>query len=411
MLDFQRLAGTSNQFKFFRFQWHDRELPCNIYIVNSSPLRAMKRGLASLGILLVFVAIILFWSAFAGGSVGGYVITDGNAYANFVAMAFVVVFLPLGSGIAFYGMTTHGDLATGRGAQGGYGGGSSSAAKAAFGVAVIAILIGAAMYVSFSSTLGTQSGQISSLSSELSSLSGKPPAASVNVAPGVIAFRVDWSNLDPTTQDRFNPTVITVVQGSVVQILFEHNDTDAHTFTMYTPATPYGFQINATLVGMRNFLNSQIFGSSCVGGSYQQDTSGLSANGVSTAYCVSGSSLLSPTFLQSHAAANFRIALNPNPASPFTPTNKSGNPTTILLPVDNQVHYGSTTLGRIANASGTAEVYGIGAFQAITPGVYEFFCDYHVSNGMFGYLVVLPNAYCTTNAAACGITNSTSTST
>jgi len=126
-------------------------------------------------------------------------------------------------------------------------------------------------------------------------------------------------------------------------------------------------------------------------------------------YCVSGSSLLSPAVLSSHAATFFRIAVNPNPASPLTPTNSSGNPTTILLAVDDHVHIGAGTIGRIANASGTAEVYGIGAFQASTPGVFEFFCDYHVSNGMFGYLVVIPNAYCTANAAACGITSTTST--
>jgi plastocyanin len=370
----------------------------------------MKRGLASLGLMLVLAAVLLFWSIFSGGSLGGLVITDGNAPANFIAMAFVVVFLPLGSGLAFYGMTTRGNLMAEGGAREGYGGGSSAAGKVAVVIAVIAILIGAGVYVAFSSTMDAQSNQISSLSSELTSLAGKPPAASVNVAPGVIALRVDWSNTDPTTQDRYNPAVITVVQGSIVQILFEHNDTDAHTFTMYAPQSKYGFQINATLAGMRDFLDSHIYPSSCPNGSYQQDTSGLTANGVSTVYCVSGSSLLSLAFLQSHAAANFRIAVNPNPAAPLTPTNKSGNPTTILLQVDNNVHYGSGTLGRIANANGTAEVFGIGAFQANSTGVFEFFCDYHVSNGMFGYIVVLPNAYCTSNAAACGITNSTSTS-
>ncbi|MDA4124456.1 MAG: hypothetical protein OK438_03290 [Thaumarchaeota archaeon] len=369
----------------------------------------MKGGLASLGILLVLAAVLLFWSTFSGGSLGGLVITDGNGAANFVAMAFVVVFLPLGSGLAFYGLTTRGNLMAEGGATESYGGGSSTTGKVAVVIAVIAILIGAGMYVAFSSSLSNQSNQISSLSSQLTSLAGKPPTASVNVAPGVIAVRVDWSNLDPTTQDRFNPSVITVVQGSVVQILFEHNDTDAHTFTMYAPQSTYGFQINATLAGMRDFLDSHIYPASCTNGSYQQDTTGLTANGVSTVFCISGSSLLSIAELKSHAASNFRIAVNPNPALPLTPTNQSGNPTAILLPVDNLVHYGSGTLGRIANASGTAEVFGIGAFQANTPGVFEFFCDYHVSNGMFGYIVVLPNAYCTTNVAACGVTNSTST--
>jgi len=74
----------------------------------------MKRGLAALGVLLVFAAVLLFWSTFSGGSLGGVVLTDGNASANFVAIAFVVIFLPLGSGLAFYGMTTRGNLAEGR---------------------------------------------------------------------------------------------------------------------------------------------------------------------------------------------------------------------------------------------------------------------------------------------------------
>jgi len=290
------------------------------------------------------------------------------------------------------------------------GGGSSTAGKVAVVIAVIAILIGAGMYVAFSSTISSQSNEISSLNSEISSLASAPPAASVNVPPGVVAFRVDWSNTDPTSQDRFFPNVITVVQGSIVQILFIHNDTDAHTFTMYSSQTPYGFQINGTIVGTRNFLTSVLFSASCLNGTYTQDTTGLTANGVSTVYCVSGSSLLSSTFLASHAATNFRIAINPKPAEPLTPTNKSGNPTTVLLPVDDKVHTGAGTVGVIASGKGTAEVYGIGAFQATTPGIFEFFCDYHVSNGMFGYLVVLPNAYCTTNAAACGVTSSSAAS-
>ena len=53
--------------------------------------------------------------------------------------------------------------------------------------------------------------------------------------------------------------------------------------------------------------------------------------------------------------------------------------------------------------STVSEVWGVGSFQATTPGIYEFFCDYLVSNGMFGYLVVLPNPYCTANPSSCGL--------
>lgn len=371
----------------------------------------MNRSLASLGSVLVLAAVLLFWSTFSGGSLWGLVITDGNTVANFVAMAFVVVFLPLGSGMAFYGFTSKGNLAAepqaGRGA---YGGGGGSTGKAALAVAVIALVVGAGVYMGMSSSVSDQANQISSLSSELAALQGKPPAASINAPPGVIAYRVDWTNTDPTGQDRFFPNVIVVPQGDIVQVLFEHNDTDAHTFTIYATQTPYGFQINATITGMRDFLDSHLYSKSCMNGTYAQDTSVLTANGVSTVYCVSGSSLLSASFLASHAASNFRIAVNPNPAEPLTPDNKSGNPTTELLPVNDVVVYKGGTLQAIGgNVNFTAEVFGIGAFQATTPGVFEFFCDYHVSNGMFGYLVVVPNAYCTTNPTACGVTNSTST--
>lgn len=43
--------------------------------------------------------------------------------------------------------------------------------------------------------------------------------------------------------------------------------------------------------------------------------------------------------------------------------------------------------------SGTpGNVSATGSFVATYPGIYEFFCVYHVQLGMFGYLVVLPNA-------------------
>lgn len=355
----------------------------------------MKGSVASFGILLVFVSVLLFWSTFSGGVLGGYVITDGNAAANFVAMAFVIVALPLGSGLAFYGLSYGRDLAAGEGGMGGYRTGSSSTSKAALGLALIALLVGAGVYVSMASTVGSQASEISSLTQELSSLAARPSGASINATPGVIALRIDWSNTDPTGQDRFNPSVITVIQGSIVQILFEHNDTDTHTFTLYSTSTPYGFQINGTVAGTHNFLNNATYASGCPNGSYAQITTGLSANGVSTVFCVSGSSLLSPAFLASHAASNFRIAVNPNPALPL---GTAANPSVILLPVDNSLH--PIAFNKTA---GIAMIFGIGAFQATTPGVYEFFCDYHVSNGMFGYIVVLPNSFCNSNPGACGL--------
>lgn len=366
----------------------------------------MNKAIATLGIVLILVSGFLFLITFSGGSLGSYVITGTNQMANFLAFFFVIIFLPIGSGLAFFGLAYRSPIMA-AGTQVVYKG-SPGVARAALVLAVIAILIGAGALAMLVSTEGTQNSQLNSLTTQITQL--KSNAAAVNATAGVVAYRIDWSNTDPTGQDRFNPGTIVVTQGDIVQILFEHNDTDAHTFTLYNSETPYGFQINATYTGMRDFLTNLNFNSSCVNGTYTQETTNL-FNGVSPIYCVSGASLLSTTYLDSIHASDFHIAVNPNPAEPLTPGNNSGNPLTILLPIDNEVHV-SVNNTDLAVASGganaTAEIYGIGAFQATTPGVFEYFCDYHVSNGMFGYLVVLPNAYCTTNAKACNVASTSS---
>ena len=59
--------------------------------------------------------------------------------------------------------------------------------------------------------------------------------------------------------------------------------------------------------------------------------------------------------------------------------------------------------------SGTpGNITGTGSFVAKYPGVFEYFCVYHVQIGMFGYLTVLPNkAY---NSSSSNVTSSTNTS-
>ncbi|HKT22498.1 MAG TPA: hypothetical protein VJR06_07825, partial [Nitrososphaerales archaeon] len=208
--------------------------------------------------------------------------------------------------------------------------------------------------------------------------------SSLGVKPTTVAVKIDWCNTDPTGQDRFCPNEFVVNQGDTVQLMFIHNDTDAHTFTLDT--SPYFFQINASDTGMRNFLTNLNNAGPCSNsGTFTQESAAISGT-----YCVSGTSLLPVT----SPPTNFRIAQNPTPANPFNST----GPTVILVPVNNQVivNYDNET-------GGVVGIWGIGAFQATQPGIYEFFCHYHVSNGMFGYLVVLPNAYCTSNAAACGV--------
>jgi hypothetical protein len=367
----------------------------------------MNKPVASLGIVLIIVAGFLFLITFAGGSLDNYVITGTNPTANFLAFLFVIVFLPIGSGLAFFGLAYRPPMmATGQ--QVVYKG-SSSVAWAAVGIAVIGILIGAGAFAMLVTTEGTQNSQLSSLTTQISQLKSSP-TASLNVAPTTIAFKVDWCNTDNTGEDRFCPPSLVVPQGDIVQILFIHNDTDAHTFTLL-PASqglPYSFQLNNTYGapnssgnystsgnGMHNFLTSAYFQSSCVNGNYAQESAG-----VSSIYCVSGSNLLPP-------GPTFRIASNPTPASSF-----SNGSAPILLNVSNTFTLISENASAINPYTGAPPYYGswsIGAFQATTPGIYEYLCHYHVSNGMFGYLIVLPNAYCSANAsaaAACGITSS-----
>jgi hypothetical protein len=108
---------------------------------------------------------------------------------------------------------------------------------------------------------------------------------------------------------------------------------------------------------------------------------------LSSADCVSGSSLLAP-------GGGFTVPLNPEPAS--SPAD-DGNPIRTFT-VDNMFHY-------IAENATEDSVWSIGSFRASIPGIFEFYCYYHVSNGMFGYLIVLPNTYCNNHAADCTSTS------
>jgi plastocyanin len=262
----------------------------------------------------------------------------------------------------------------------------------ALGVAVIAVFLAigsiAFAYVGASSQVTSLQQEVSTLQTQIPSLVAKAGVASVNATPTTVAFRVDWCNTDNTGQDRFCPPVMVVHQGDTVQLLFESNDTDAHTFTLV--AGGYNFQLNNTYGasgssgnfstagnGMHNFLTNTYFQSSCIQVPYSQQNAGLSSTG-----CVSGSSLLAP-------GGTFKIPVNPNPSSsPLPPA------TPRLITIDNSFHLISET--GTYNAA-----WSIASFQATIPGVFEYFCYYHVSNGMFGYLIVLPNTYCNVHASAC----------
>lgn len=361
----------------------------------------MHKGIASLGIVLVLIAAVMFYIVFAGGSLAGLVVTGTNALANFLAFLYVIVALPVGSALAYAGLAFRAPIYA-AGGQAQMSSRGSSMAGAGLAIGIIALIIGfAAIGVAFayhpSSTSGpavtSLSSQVSSLNSEVSSLktSGGSNLATVNQQPVTIAQKIDWCNADNTGQDRYCPANFVVVQGDVVQILFISNDSDIHTFTLDT--SPYSFQINLSVTGMHDFLTDNFASGNCLNtGTPAQQTAAISGN-----YCVSGASLLTPSQLQSNGATDYVVAQNPSPANALT-----NGP--VILSVDNHDHYDNTSTAAV-NA-GTVAMWGIGAFQATQPGIYEYFCHYHVSNGMFGYMIVLPNSYCNTHASACNIAGS-----
>ena len=370
----------------------------------------MNKISAALGTVLVVVAGFLFLIVFSGGSLGNFTITGNNPTANFLAFLYVIIALPVGAGLAFFGYASRTPaFAVGSGQQVVYKG-RSGLATAALALAIIAILLGlGAIYYAGTVTptnTGTTTssnlqGQFTAINSRLASIS------TVNATPSVVPFRVDWCNTDNTGQDRFCPSTLVVNQGDTVQILFIHNDTDAHTFSIISG---YSFQINLTYGapgetnvsgtryanGMHNFLTNANFTASCSNNAtFSQQSSAISGTD-----CVSGKSLLP-------GGATYGIGINPIPSVPL-----SAGPGLELINVTNTAFFPNVNIPLVYNGTQTAEAWGIGAFQASTPGIYEYFCHYHVSNGMFGYLIVLPNSFCstsTTNAKACGVgaTNST----
>lgn len=200
----------------------------------------------------------------------------------------------------------------------------------AVGLVAIFLAIGS---VSFA-YLGSNQ-QINSLQSAVSSLQsaqGKIPTnlALVNQSVSNRNITLQWDVFPfSTNQDRFFPDWIVVNQGDSIRITFEDNDTgDAHTFTTVIATSASG----------------------CAAGcEYQVNMSQAGLNNFIT------------DTLNTGPATNCMVA-------------GAGTPCSGLV------------TGPIGNMT------GIISFTVIKPGVYRYFCFYHQSIGMFGILVVLPNA-------------------
>jgi plastocyanin len=375
----------------------------------------MNRISAALGIVLIFISALLFLITFSGGSLGPFVITGTNPTSNFLAFTFVIIFLPVGAGLAFFGLAYHRPILAAGARAPTYAG--SGLAKAALALAIIAIILALGAFVTFFTVpTGASSSSVSNLKAQISGI------ANVNATPTTRLVRVDWCNTDNTGQDRFCPSQITVNQGDIVVILFEHNDTDAHTFTMLPLGTVgYDLQINATFGkagyttingtsfsnGMHNFLTNTNFTNPCT--NVPASSLAQQQASVSTSLCVSGSSLM--------AQISDVAVVNPTPGLPLNASAPGGG--LVELNDSNSVFF-LTAGGNMSEAYAVAagftqftnpetgvpisgETWGIAAFQATTPGIFEFLCHYHVSNGMFGYLIVLPNSKCNASPTSCGL--------
>ncbi|HZD13121.1 MAG TPA: plastocyanin/azurin family copper-binding protein, partial [Candidatus Binatus sp.] len=148
---------------------------------------------------------------------------------------------------------------------------------------------------------------------------------------------IDWVNTFNSGLDRFAPEYIVINQGDTVNLSFISNDTDAHTFTMQLPTGI--FQLNDSIAGQTNFLTGTTFAGNATG--CQVDNSAVSCNLAPYSRCVDGTGA--------------KVACN-------------------------------------AGSVNHSLVFTKGSFTVRVAGTYQFYCVYHKAKGMFGYLIVLPNA-------------------
>ena len=143
--------------------------------------------------------------------------------------------------------------------------GWSVSASTALAVALVALIVALAGFaIPLISPYNASSDQVNSLSGQVSQLQqqiGSLPA--VSQTPTTRNILLDWANNENSAQDRFNPNVITVNQGDTVNIRFEDNDTDGHTFEILLPDGLY--VLNNSLAGEINHLTLQPFAGNATG--------------------------------------------------------------------------------------------------------------------------------------------------
>jgi plastocyanin len=233
---------------------------------------------------------------------------------------------------------------------------ASSTGRIALAIGIVGLVLGASG-LGYAVYLGQ-----SQIPSQISTLS-------VNVKPSDKTIRVEWETALNSGQDRFFPEFITVVQGDNLTIVLITNDTsDGHTFTIG--------------LGMRNLPTSAVFQ---LNNSWTGQTTGPyikpfhpAPNGLDC--CLANGGRYNPEF-------NFT-------GIPTGCTDQNGNSYTC----NTKNTGGGSTYACNAYAPSTAPVpcsqWSSGWLGVVTvPGVYKFFCFFHQSAGMIGYLTVLPNSY------------------
>lgn len=242
-----------------------------------------------------------------------------------------------------------------------------SAGRAALAIGVVALVIGASA-LGYAVYLG-----LSQLPSQLSAItvnvpcSTSQPCADKNI-------RIEWETTFNSGQDRFYPNYITVLQGDNLTFTLITNDTsDGHSFNL--PLSIVGLPSSSQFI-----LNNSWTG--LTSGPYTGYPNKVhpAPNGLDC--CLPNGSKYNPQ-------DNFT-------ASPTGCQDRTGNTVTCNTQNTGGTSYRCDAYQPIntnnATNTKTCNLWSTGWLGVVnTPGVYKFFCFYHQTAGMIGYLVVLPN--------------------
>jgi hypothetical protein len=248
-----------------------------------------------------------------------------------------------------------------------------STGRIALALGIVGLILGASA-LGYAVYLG-----LSVVPSQISAVSVDQPCSTSAPCGGSTNIRVEWETKLNSGQDRFFPNYITVIQGNNVTITFITNDTsDGHSLEL--PLSVVGLPSSSLLI-----LNN----------SWTGQTSGpyIGVSPTGTAVGV-------------HPTPNGLDCCLAN-GSPYNPQDNFTGP-----PTGCTDHNGNALSCNTQNAGGSG--YKCNAFTPIiqnnpnastacnlwssaylgvvtTPGIYKFFCFYHQTAGMVGYLIVIPN--------------------